>query len=364
MLYNCALEERISYYKKYNQSLSYCSQSKSLPEAKVNFPELKSVYAQVLQSTLKRVDRAYQGFFHRVKRGEKPGFPRFKGKNRFHSIMYPQNGFILGKRKGKRNNKWTTLKLSKIGNIRMRMHRNIKGNLKTCQIIRIPSGKWYVCLTCDGILKNPIAKTRKSIGIDLGVKNLITTSDGDSFKNPKFFYKYRKKLAIAQRGLSKLGYKNPRRSSVKLYIARLHERIINQRKDFYHKLSKRLVKNFDRIILEDLSINNMIKNNKHHLNREIQNVAWSQLVQMLLYKAESADKEVVLVDPRNTSKMCSSCGQLVLKDLSIRIHKCGCGLIMDRDHNAAINILNRGLPIVSPGRVGMDPLNHQKALVL
>ena len=342
-LYNCALEERISYYKKYKKSLSYFSQTKSLPQVKDLFPEFKTIYSQVLQSTLKRADSAYQGFFRRLRAGEKAGFPRFKGNNRFNSILYTQSGFALGKRKGKKSTKWSSLKLSKIGNLSMRMHRNISGNLKTCQVVRTSSGKWFVCLTCDEIPKKSFAKTSKVIGIDLGVKNLIAMSNGNKIANPKHFKKIQIRLRKAQRKLSKMSFKHPRRHASKMHAARLYEKTINQRKDFYHKLSNNLIKRFDKIALEKHNIKSMMKDNWRSLNREIQNAAWGQLVQMILYKAESADKEVVLVNPANTSQMCSDCGKIVKKDLSIRIHKCECGLTIDRDINAAINILHRGL---------------------
>ena len=341
-LYNCALQERISHYKKYNKSISYLTQQNHLPLVKDFMPEFTHIHSQVLQSTLKRLDSAYKGFFRRVKLGEKAGFPRFKNKDRFHSILYPQSGFALSKSKGKIGQKRCKLKLSKIGNIAMRFHRNIKGRLKTCQIIRTSSEKYYVCLTCDNVPKEHIAKTGKSIGIDLGIRNLIAMSNGNKIDNPKYFKKHQDKLAFAQQRLSKLNFKNPRRKAAKLHAARLYEKTTNQRTDFYHKLSNKIVKEFDKIVLEKLDIKNMQKDNWRSLNREIQNCAWNQLVQMFLYKAESADKEIVLVDPRNTSKMCSDCGKLVSKKLSERIHKCECGLEMDRDYNAAINIYNRG----------------------
>jgi putative transposase len=343
-LYNCALEERISFYKKYNKSLSYFSQTKLLPEAKALVPELEDIYSQVLQSTLKRLDSAYKSFFGRMKSGErKPGFPRFKNKDRFHSILYPQSGFALSKSKGKIGNKRCKLKLSKIGDIPMRMHRNIKGIIKTCSIIRNTTGKYYVCFSCENVPKEHFPKTGKSIGIDLGVKNLLTLSNGEKISNPKYFKNYQDKLASAQRKLSKMSFRNSRRNATKLHAARLYEHITNQRTDYYHKLSINLLKEYDIICLEDLNIKGMQKDNWRILNREIQNCAWNQLVHMFSYKAESADKKIVLVDPRSTSKMCSACGKIVEKSLSERIHKCECGLEIDRDYNAAINIYNRGM---------------------
>ena len=335
-LYNSALEERIAYYKKYNKGISCFDQYNYLPEIKALFPEYNNIHSQVLQSTLKRLDSSYQGFFRRVKRGEKSGFPRFKNKDRFHSIFYPQSGFGVKDTKSK----WTHLNLSKIGHIPMLKHRNMEGNLKTCQIIKSSTGKYYACLTCKDVPKEHLAKTGKEIGIDLGIKNLIAMSNGNQIDNPKHFKKIHIKLTVAQQRLAKKSFKDSKRKASKLAVARQYEKVINQRKDFYHKISKSLIKDFDIIHVEKLNIKEM--KSWRNLNREIQNAAWDQLVQMLFYKAESADKKVVQVDPKNTSKMCSSCGKLVEKTLSERIHKCECGLEIDRDHNAAINIYNRG----------------------
>ena len=344
-LYNCALEERISHYKRNKKSLSCFDQQKHLPKVKEELPEFKNVHSQVLYSTLQKLDRSYKAFFRRFKNGEKAGFPRFKGKNRFNSILYPQSGFSLENIKGKKGSKKATLKLSKIGNIKIVLHRNIKGTIKNCIITKSPANKWYICLVCDNIPKEPINKTNQEVGIDLGIKNLLALSNNEIINNPKHFNKSKDKLAKKQRKLSKLDWKTNdqriKRNKAKLSVARQHEKIKNQRMDFYHKLSKNLVKRFDKIYVEKLNIKDM--KSFRVLNREIQNVAWDKFVLMLLYKAESADKEVIQVDPRNTSSMCSGCGDIIKKDLSIRIHECmKCELKIDRDINAAINIFNRG----------------------
>jgi putative transposase len=341
-LYNCALEERISHYKKYHKGIPYIDQANYLSEIKDLIPEFNNIFSQVLQSTLKRLDSSYKGFFRRVKLGEKAGFPRFKNKDRFRSILYPQKGFALSKSKGLSGKKKCKLKLSKIGDIPMILHRNIKGNIKTCSIIRTPSEKYYVCFSCDEVPKEPIAKTGKETGIDLGVKNLMTLNNGEKIFNPKFFKKSKDKLASAQRKLSKLTFRNPRRHAVKLHVARLYEKVVNQRTDYYHKAVNKIIKEYDYIYLEDLNIAGMLQNNWRILNREIQNGALGQLIHIFSYKAESADKGKESVDCRNSTKECSGCGEMVEKTLSDRIHKCECGLELDRDHNAAINIFNRG----------------------
>jgi len=218
----------------------------------------------------------------------------------------------------------------------------MQGTLKTCQVIKSPSGKYYACLTCADVPKERLAKTRKVIGIDLGIKNFIATSDGNKIDNPKHFKKSQDKLAAAQQRLAKLSRRDSRRKAAKLHCARVYDKIKNQRTDFQHKLSKSIVIDFDIICIEKLNIKDM--KSHRNLNREIQNCGWDLFVQKLFYKAESADKVVVQVDPANTSKMCSSCGKIVPKSLSERMHRCdACGLELDRDYNAAINILNRGM---------------------
>ena len=353
-LYNSAHQERIAYYRKYKKSISYNKQSSYLNEIKENIPEFKTVHSQVLQSNLKRLDRAYEDFFRRLKKGEKPGFPRFKGKGRLRSTLYPQRGFSIGKSKGFKGNKKCKLKLSKIGDIPMVLHRNIQGDIKNCLIKRYPSGKWYVCFTCEVSPGEKLHKSGKDIGIDLGVKKLITMSNGEQFDNPKHFKNSKDKIARYQRKLKKLDWRkkeeNKKRKAVKSALARQYEKVNNQKLDYYHKLINSLVKRFDKFYLEDLDILGM--NSWRVLNREIQNASWYKLLHMLLYKAESAGKEVVLVDPKNTSSMCSSCGKIEKKALSTRTHRCECGLIMDRDINAAINIYNRGRALSLPRESG------------
>src|SRR5690606_27637541 len=188
-LYNCALEERISHYKRNKKSLSCFDQQKHLPKVKEELPEFKNVHSQVLYSTLQKLDRSYKAFFRRFKNGEKAGFPRFKGKNRFNSILYPQSGFSLENIKGKKGSKKATLKLSKNGNIKIVLHRNIKGTIKNCIITKSPANKWYICLVCDNIPKEPINKTNQEVGIDLGIKNLLALSNNEIINNPKHFNK-------------------------------------------------------------------------------------------------------------------------------------------------------------------------------
>ena len=337
LVYNCALEERKSYYKIYKKSRSYYAQEKLLPEVKKLFPEIKSVHSQVLQSTLKRLDNAYKAFFDL-----NFGFPRFKSKDRFRSILYKQSGFSVRETE---NKEYTRLYLSKIGHIKMRLHRRIIGNIKTCQIIKTSTNKWFVCLSCNEVPKEPLSKTSDFAGIDLGIKEYATISDGETIGNPRYSKKLKNRFKLAQCKLDKLSKVNKRRPAAKLHVARCFEKIKNKRNDFQHKKALDLVRKYDVICIEDLDIKEMMTKSKisKSLNGAIADCAWGNFILKISYKAESADKKLYKVDPRNTSKMCSSCSKIVPKKLSDRIHKCECGLEIDRDLNASYNILNQGM---------------------
>ena len=329
-LYNNALEQRILAYKKYKKSISYNMQQNELPLVKQVLPEYKEVHSQVLQDVLKRLDKAFQNFFRRLGTNDKAGFPRYKGKNRYHSFTYTQSGFVIEGDK---------LRLSKIGTIRINLHRKLVGELKTCTIVR-KNGKYYVALVCE-IEKPQVTLTNKVVGIDLGVAHLAITSDGEFFDNHKYLRKSEKQLKRLQRIVSKRKKgSNRRRKAVRL-LAKKHEQIANQRKDRNHKISRILVDRYDLIVFEDLNIKGMVKNK--HLAKSIHEVAWKQLIEFTTYKAENAGKVVKLVDPRNTTQICSSCGAIVKKTLAEREHRCDCGYVAHRDVNSAINILKRGL---------------------
>jgi len=286
---------------------------------------------------VKRVDLAYQAFFRRVKAGENPGYPRFKGYGRYDSFTYTQSGFSL--KSGK-------LLLSKIGDIKIKLHRAIVGEIRRLNIRRMPTGKWFVSFLVEVEPDEPLPKTGLSIGVDVGLKSFITLSNGDHVDNPRFFVHGETALAKAQRKLSKAEKGTPDRAKALKVVHRVHEIITNKRDDFVQKLSLSLVKSYDLIAFEDLNIKGMVKN--HCLAKHISDAAWNNLITTTSYKAEWAGKRVELVNPNGTSQICSGCGQTVLKDLSERVHRCPfCGLTLDRDHNAAINILRLGLQSVA-----------------
>src|SRR5699024_1242780 len=256
-LYNNALEQRIVTYKKHKKSITYNMQQNELPKVKQVLPEYKGIHSQVLQDVLKRLDRSFQNFFRRVKLNEsKVGFPRFQGRNRYNSFTYPQSGFSI---------KDDKLRLSKIGNVRINLHRKLVGELKTCTIVR-KNGKYYVALVCE--VENPqVTLTNKAVGIDLGVSHLAITSDGDFFDNPKHLRKSEKQLKRLQRIVSKRKKGSSRRRKAIQLLARKHEQIANQRKDTNHKVSRQLVDAYDLIVFEDLNIKGMVKNK--HLAKSI-----------------------------------------------------------------------------------------------
>lgn len=335
-LYNSALEQRIFAYEKRGISVTYNKQQNELPQLKKELPEFKQIHSQVLQDVLKRLDKAYESFFKRVKRGEKAGFPRFQGKNRYDSFTYTQSGFsIIGEKK-------QYLRLSKIGAVRVKCHRQPEGKIKTCCIKR-KNGKYYVSLSCEVnvLSKQPTFDMKKAVGIDLGISHLAITSDKDFHENHKFLQKSERQLKKLQRTVSRRKKGSQRRKKAVRLLAKKHEQIANQRKDNAHNVSRKLVEKYDFIAFEDLNIQGMVKNER--FAKGIADSAWRQLIQFTTYKAEYAGKRVVFVNPYNTTQMCSSCGTIVKKTVEVRIHRCPCGYVEDRDVNAAKNILHLAL---------------------
>jgi len=336
-VYNRTLAERKQVYEETGKTLSKYALNNLLPQWKVENTEYNEVFSQTLQEVQERVDLAFKHFFRRVKNGEKPGYPRFKGKGWYDSFTYPQMGFKL------KNNH---IYLSKIGDVYVKFHRQIEDNVKRITVRRTACNKWYVCLTIEvEDTPTPIADLNKVVGIDVGLANFATMSNGTFIPNPRFFRAEEKELARVQRKLSKASKGTTERQKARKVVQLVHERIANKRYNFAHQISRQLVGNYSFIAFEDLNIKNMIKN--HCLAKSIADVSWNMLINMTKYKAESAGSVVVLVNPANTSKMCSRCGLLVEKTLADRVHKCdSCDLVMDRDHNAAINILRLGLQSV------------------
>jgi len=332
ILYNLALEQKISIYKQSKKSISCYDQMNQLSELKEAFPEFAQAGSQCLQDVIERLDKAYQAFFKRVKHGGTPGFPRFKSKDRYNSFTLKQSGWKLEGR---------YLHLAKIGRLKLFLSRPIEGKIKTVTIYRNSTGKWFVSFSCDEVPKKQFSETTKEIGLDVGIKSFLVDSEGNKVNNPMFLKKFLKELRVKQRKLSRRVKGSNRRKEARLQVAKTYEKINNQRKDYLHKVANHYIENNKKIYIENLQINNMIKN--RHLSRSIQDSSWGQFFQMLSYKAEEAGREVVKVNPNVTSQRCSACGEKVQKTLAERIHCCPyCGLVLDRDHNAAINILGLG----------------------
>jgi len=334
-LYNCGLEHRILAYRQRRASVYAYQQINELPGIKEVFPDYKNIYSQVLQDVLRRLDKTFSSFFRRVKTGEKPGFPRYKGENRYHSFTYPQPQENMIPANGK-------VYLPKIGKVKIKLHREIPGNIKTVTVTR-RNGKYYACFTVE-VESVLLPKTGRTVGIDVGVSAFVATSDGLLVQSPQTYRKAEKSLKTLQREVSRRKKGSNRRRKSVQKLASVHEKIANQRKDIAHKTARYLVNNYDLIAHEDLQIKNMVKN--HHLAKSIQDSGWGMFFDILAYKAEEAGKQVVKVNPHNTSQICSGCGHIVKKTLAVRIHKCPhCGLELDRDINAARNILAAALSI-------------------
>ncbi|MDA2936150.1 transposase [Patescibacteria group bacterium AH-259-L05] len=370
-LYNHCLAQRRNAYEKDKTKISCFDQIKQLPALKNQKPELHEIYSQVLQDVPRRLDKAFQNFFRRVvenKNGktQKPGYPRFKGKNRYDSLVYPQSGFAV---------KGNKLTLSKIGPVTIILHREMKGTIKTLTIRRTNTNKWYACFSVEIDQELPDKpkieniKQEHMIGIDVGLNNFVTTSQENKVDNPRYLRESEEKLVQIQRKHSKKKLTSKNRNKSRLKVAQLHERIYNQRTDFLHKVSRSLVNTFQFIAFEKLNIKGMIRNK--YLAKSITDVSWGTFLHMLTYKAEEAGVYVIGVNPQNTSQMCSGCGKAVPKSLAIRIHQCSeCGLTIDRDVNAARNILTLGLTTVGTtgsnacGVEGLPSTVKQEALTL
>ncbi len=339
--YNQTLVYRKDTWEKEGRSTSKYETHNLLPGWKTEKLELTEVHSQVLQNVQERVELAFKAFFRRVKSGEKPGYPRFKGRGWYDSFTFPQSGFKLVSGK---------LRLSKIGDVKIKLHRPIEGEIKRLTIRRTSTGKWFACFSVEfDHPPKPPWKDGLMVGIDVGLERFASLSNGEKIDNPRFFRSEEKALAKAQRRLSKCEKGTPQRGKALKVVQRIHERIANRRYDFAHQISNQLVAKYGLIAFEDLNIKNMIQN--HHLAKSISDAAWRMLVTTTSYKAESAGSIAVLVDPRNTSQLCSSCGLKVTKSLSDRVHECPqCGLVMDRDENAAINILRLGLQSLPKAR--------------
>lgn len=351
--YNDCLAERKEAFETEGRTVGKFEQLRRVKERKATNPYAAKVHSHILQVVVADLDKAFANFFRRVKTRETPGYPRFKGRDRFDSFGLKEygNGFKIDGRR---------LKISGIGRICVRWHRPIEGTIKTVRIVKRVDG-WYACFACEIETADPLAPTGQSMGIDVGVASLLTTSDGEKVPHPAFYRAGQKKLRRLQRSVARKNKGGSNRRKAVVQLRRQHERIANQRKDFLNKVAHRLVQENDLIALEDLRIANMVRN--RHLSKSILDAGWRYLADRLVAKAVEAGRRVLFVDPRNTSRTCSDCGAFFEHlTLSVRHVSCACGLSMDRDENAARNHLKRaGTPPLGVNVGAVRPCVVQEA---
>jgi putative transposase len=327
-LYNAALQERRDAWRVARKNVSNFDQIRELVEVRRADEAIAEVPSEVARSALRRVDLSFSAFFRRCKSGQSPGYPRFRSRRRYESFSFPFTS-VTGNR----------VHILKLGLVRFHRYRAVDGIPRRICIGREPTGKWYVSFVCD--VGDAPAKTpvRSAIGIDLGLTTFATLSNGTEVANPRLLRAGEKLLTRRQRILSRRQRSSNSRERARVQVAKAYQHIHNQRKDFVRKLSVELFKKYDLIAHEDLEIRGLSRGRNA---KSVRDAAWGMFLRCLASKAESAGKHVIAVDPRGTSQRCSGCGETVRKELSERIHSCPCGIVLGRDHNAALNILALG----------------------
>ena len=351
-LYNAALQERRDAWRMQQVSITYYDQQNQLPAIKELRPEYRDIHTHVLQDVVRRLDTAMRAFFRRVKNGEKPGYPRFQARTRYHSFTYGEYGNGVRLDGG-------LLSLSKIGRVALRLHRPLEGTPKTVTLAREADG-WYACISCANVPAQPLPLTGKETGIDVGLKAFLTLADGSQIANPRHHRRAEKALKRAARRVARRKRGSHRRRKAVKLLAKKHQKVARQRRDFHHKTALALVRQYDSIYYEAIQTRNLSirpkpkpdgkggylpngASQKAGLNISIHDAGWSQFLTMLSCKAAYAGKRAEAVPPAYTTQDCSGCGERVPKSLSVRTHICpACGLVLDRDTNAAVNILRAG----------------------
>ena len=337
-------------YEKHGESLSYKIQANYLTPLRQESHFWSSIHIDVLQDTLRRLDKAYQAFFRRAKAGQDPGFPRFKGKGRYRSMTFSHLSKQLIRNVRKRMGR---IAVPKIGHVAIRYHRPLPdGTIKNLTIQRKASG-WYANIAVK-VADVAEVEVQTTTGIDVGLESFLTTSDGDKVHNPRHFRESEKQLRKAQRILSRRDQGSVRYQQQKEIVAKLHEHIANQRRDFHYKTAHRLFSQCEEVAVENLTIRNMVQN--RHLAKSISDAGWGTFQLIPQSKAAKAGKQLTKVDPKDTSQKCSGCDTIAKKSLFVRIHDCpNCGLQLDRDHNAAINIKKAAIALRGGAVVANTP---------
>lgn len=349
-LYNAALQERRDAWEKQRRSITRFDQTAQLSPIKEQRPDINAPIL-ALRGALRRIDLAFAAFFRRCKSGEKPGYPRFKSKNRWKSIEFqnkPAKSLIQGKR----------ILIPTLGLVCISLHRPLEGTPATLKLKR-ENGKWYALIGCDNVPEKPLAPTGREVGIDLGLLSFVTTSDGELFANPRPLKIARLYIERSQRRVSRRKKGSNRRRKAVILLAKRHARVSNIRRENHIKVARSLVSKYDTIYIEYLNIKAL---SKSILAKSVRDAAWSNFKHWLTCKAEEAGRTIIEVDPRFTSQTCSGCGRAEKKTLAVRTHECSeCGLVVDRDINAAINIKRLGSSLWREALVVNRPQRPEKS---
>lgn len=335
-LYNAALEHRKRMWREHGKPVSAYEQMRELKELRRDGLLDGDANAWSQADALRRLDRAFDAFFRRLKTGERPGYPRHRSPHRYDTLCWQ----MAGGRGGGCHIRDGRLALQGVGHVKVRWHRSLPAEaiIKTAQVTRFASG-WYVCFALDEIAPRPLAETGRSAGIDLGISTFAALSTGELIAGPRTNRQHSAAVRRARRKIARRVRGSKRRQKAVTLLARQLERQRAQRRDHAHKTARGLVERFDLIAVEDLNLRGLAQG---MLARDCNDQGWGQFVSLLREKAAEAAREVVLVDARNTSQACSECGVIVAKALSVRVHDCpACGYVTDRDVNAARNVLAR-----------------------
>jgi putative transposase len=356
VLYNAALEERRGRWRWNRESVSYGDQSAQLKEIRDICPEQSRWSFSSQQATLRRLNRAFKAFFRRCAAGEKPGYPRFRSEHRFDSVEWPRDGDGCRWKAEHRR-----IYLQGVGDVKVDVHRPVEGVVKTIAVKR-EGRRWFLILSCDEVATKPLPATGRAVGVDLGVTVFLATSDGDLVDNPRPGRQAAERLAAAQQTLARKQRGSSNRRRQRSVVANRHRKIANCRRDFHHRIARRLIGRYDVVVIEDLAVANMSRSAsgsrqkpginvaaKRGLNRSILDAGWAQFASILSGKAEEAGRSVIRVDPRHTSQTCAACGHVdACNRVSQAEFRCRrCGHTAHADVNAARNVLRAGLALLA-----------------